>query len=239
MISAIIIDDQPEAIDILVQHLKNRPEFELMKTFTDSVEAMNYVSQHKIDLIFIDIQMPVLNGLDFVETVRLRNGVHAPKFIFTTGYSNYALAGFEQGASDYLLKPIGFKRFNLAIERFLENTTKNEDKAGVNTKDFFFVEADGAKMKINYKDIVFIESAGNYVMIMGIGLKKLIYKSLQSMVDLLPKDQFMRIHKSYIISVLYIQAVKGNEVMLKYGSEVRNIPIGATYKESMSQKLNI
>ena len=105
MISCIVIDDQAEAVEIIVDHVKQKQELQLVKTFTNPLEAMQFVESNKIDLIFIDIQMPNLNGLDFIEMLRAKNGINIPKFIFTTGYNEYALSGFEQGVSDYLLKP--------------------------------------------------------------------------------------------------------------------------------------
>ena len=126
MISCIIVDDQIEAIEIIESHVKHKVELTLVKAFTNPLEALSFVEKNKIDLVFIDVQMPHLNGLDFIESLRVKKGSDIPKFILTTGYDEYALSGFEQGAVDYLLKPIGFKRFNIAIDRIIANLPKTE-----------------------------------------------------------------------------------------------------------------
>ena len=238
MITCIIIDDQEEAIGIIADHVANKQELKLVKTFTNPLEAMQFVEKNKIDLVFIDIQMPHLNGLDFIETLRSKNGANIPKFIFTTGYNEYALSGFEHGVSDYLLKPIGFKRFNIAIDRLLSNWVKPVTSA-TPTNDFFFADVDGKKMKINFKDVAYIESSGNYITVFGNNLKVLLYKSLSSIQEVLSPEDFVRVHKSYIVSIHYIDAIKGNEIFLKIDGKSKDIPIGATYKDAILAKLRI
>jgi DNA-binding LytR/AlgR family response regulator len=238
MINCIIIDDQEEAIEIMCDHVKNKQGLNLVKTFTNPLEAMPFVENNKIDLVFIDVQMPHLNGVDFIESLRAKKGTNIPKFIFTTGFSKYALSGFEQGVSDYLLKPIGFKRFNIAIDRLLNNWTK--PGTPLNTiNEFFFADVDGKKIKINFKDIACIESSGNYITVFGIKLKVLLYKSLTSIQEILPPEDFVRVHKSYIVSIHYIESIKGNELILNIAEKTKNIPIGATFKDVISAKLRI
>lgn len=238
MISCIIIDDQIEAIEIIESHLKNKTELTLIKTFTNPIEALAYVEKNKIDLIFIDVQMPHLNGLDFIESIRLKLGGATPKFILTTGYDQYALEGFEQGVIDYLMKPIGFKRFNIAIDRIINNFPKTEKKDFPKI-DFFFAEVNGKKVKICFKDIAYIEAGGNYITIYCNGMKFLLYKSMSGLLEILPSSDFIRVHKSYIVSINHIEAIKGNEVYVKIELGNKTIPIGAGYRESTLSILKI
>ena len=182
--------------------------------------------------------MPHLNGLDFIESLRLKLGNEAPKFILTTGYDQYALEGFEQGAIDYLMKPIGFKRFNIAIDRVLIDFTKRKIKEP-KLLDFFFAEVNNEKIKICFSDIAYVEAGGNYITIYGNTMKLLIYKSMSGILDILPASNFIRVHKSYIISINHIEAIKGNEASIKIGQTNKTIPIGAGYKENVLRILKI
>lgn len=238
MIRCIVIDDQIEAIEIIVSHIKNKPELTVVSTFTNPVEALPFLENNKIDLVFIDIQMPHLNGLDFIESIRAKKGSNVPKFILTTGHDEYALSGFEQGVADYLLKPIGFKRFNIAIDRLLNNMPQAPVKEIIN-QDFFFADVNGKKIKILFKDIAYIEGSGNYITVFGVKTKVLLYKSLSALHEILNQDTFLRAHKSFIVSIDYIDAVKGNELFLKMDNETKTIPIGSTYKDTILSSLRI
>lgn len=238
MITCIIIDDQEEAIEVLTSHIQNKPELSLVNKFTNPLDALTYLENKKIDLVFIDIEMPHLNGLEFIESLRSKKGNEVPKFILTTGYNDFALSGFEHGVFDYLLKPIGFKRFNMSIDRFLSDFNKNINVAE-NAKDFFFADVDGKKVKINFIDIVYIESSGNYITVYGNKLKILLYRSMNSMQEILDPEIFFRTHKSFMVSINYIEVLKGNELVLKHGETTKFIPIGATFKEHILKKLGI
>ncbi len=238
MITCIVIDDQEEAIEVLTDHIQKKPELSLEGKFTNPLEAMSFLENKKVDLVFIDIQMPHLNGLEFIESLRAKKGSDVPKFVFTTGFSEYALSGFEHGVSDYLMKPIGFKRFNIAIDRLISDLKKN-NATTEGAKDFFFADVDGKKVKINMKDIVYIESSGNYITVFGNNFKLLLYKSMSAIQEIIDPDIFIRSHKSYIVSINYIEAMKGNELALKLGSVTRYIPIGATFKDAILKKLRI
>jgi two-component system LytT family response regulator len=237
MISCIVIDDRQGSIDVIVSHLKKKPELLLLETFTDPLEAMQFLQKSKADLVFIDMQMPHLNGLDFIESLRAKKGSDIPKFIFTTGHTEYALQSFEQGVRDYLLKPIGFKRFNIAVDRIINDL--KESVLIESSNQFFFAEVEGAKKKINFRDIAYVESSGNYVKVIGDKLKILIHKSMNSIQEILPTDNFIRIHKSFIISIQHIETYKGSELTFSINEEIKRIPIGATYKEALIKRLKI
>lgn len=238
MINCIVIDDQIEAIDIIVSHIKNKPELTVVNTFTNPLQALAFLEENKIDLVFIDVQMPHLNGLDFIESIRSKKGSNIPKFILTTGHDQYALSGFEQGVADYLLKPIGFKRFTISIDRLLNNMPPPVVKENP-SQDFFFADVNGKKVKILFKDIAYIEGSGNYITVFGAKSKVLIYKSLSGLQEILNPSIFLRAHKSFIVSVDYIDAVKGNELFLKIENESKVIPIGSTYKDAILSTLRI
>ena len=238
MISCIIIDDQIEAIEIIESHVKNKKELTLLKTFSNPLEALSFVEKNKVELVFIDVQMPHLNGLDFIESLRAKKGSDIPKFILTTGYDEYALSGFEQGAVDYLLKPVGFKRFNIAIDRIISNLPKQETNIS-NPLDFFFAEVNGQKVKLSFNDIAYIEGSGNYITVFGVGIKALIYQSLNGIQEVLNNGHFIRVHKSFIVSINYITAIKGNDALIQYDGISKTIPIGATYKDKVLSILRI
>lgn len=199
MIKCIIIDDQKDAIELLVDHVKNRSELILLKSFTNPIDGLSFLKKNSTDLVFLDIQMPHLNGLEFIESLRSKLGNSLPDFILTTGFDEYALSGFEHGVSDYLVKPIEYKRFIIAVDRYISKQLKNEN-AENEKMTYFFADVNGKKEKINFRDIAYIESQGNYVSIVGDNnLKMLIYKSMHSMQEMLSNNNFIRVHKSFIV----------------------------------------
>jgi two-component system LytT family response regulator len=239
MIKCIVIDDQKDAIELLSDHIKSRKELTLLETFTNPVKALTFLESNTADLIFIDVQMPHMNGLEFIESLRQKHGNNIPNFILTTGFSEFALPGFEHGVADYLLKPIGIKRFKIAMDRFFSRKLQSPAIVAQNN-DYFFADVNSKKQKINYKEIAYVESAGNYVNVLGNNnLKATVYTSMNAMQEMLPPENFMRVHKSYIISINHIHAIKGNELTMKRGEITFNVPIGVTYKSTTLKRLKI
>lgn len=239
MINCIAIDDQDVAIKVMVEHISKIPQLNLLKTYTDPIEALSFLETNRIDLVFLDIQMPHIGGLDFIESLRSKQGNLMPEFILTTGHNQYALSGFEQGVADYLLKPIGFKRFKIAIDRLISKKLQSV-LSEFPKEDFFFADLNGKKQKINFKEISFIESAGNYVSVFGDNdLKAVIYNSMNGMQEIVPKDNFMRVHKSYIVSINHIHAIKGNAIIVKRNGAEINVPMGSTFRMATLKKLRI
>lgn len=234
----IIVDDQREAVELLVDHVKKVGALDLKMATTDAIEALDFLEEESVDLIFLDVQMPDLTGLDFIENLREKLGNKMPRIIFTTGYDHYALPGYEHGVFDYLLKPISFKRFKKSVDRVLaeQKPTTTSDS---NERNFFFADVDGKKVKIDFDDIVYVEGARNYIFIVTDQRKMIILKSMTSMGELLPKEQFMRIHKSYICAINRIRAIKGNEIIVDVKDDSKAIPIGVTYREGVLKKLRI
>jgi two-component system LytT family response regulator len=239
MINCIIVDDQQEAVDVIVEHTKRIPEISVLKTFTDSIEALHFLESNKIDLAFLDVDMPNLNGIELIESHKAKIGSAATKFILTTGYPDYAISGFDQGVVDYLLKPVVFKRLKQSFERFIE-TTKGTQIGDVNsgTKEYFFIESDGSKLKLNYRNIAYIESEKNCVHIIESNAKKTIRKPMHYIEGLLESHKdFIRVHKSFIISVNYIDVVKLNEIVLNISGTKKTISLGGTYRDDVLRRI--
>lgn len=239
MIKCIVIDDQKDAIELLTDHIGNCKELYLLQSFTNPLNALSFIENNRIDLIFMDVQMPHLNGLEFIETLRNKRGNNIPYIILTTGFDEYALPGFEHGVVDYLLKPIGNKRFKIAMDRFFSrNLPPVAEESG--KSEYFFADVNNKKQKINYKEVSYVESSGNYVIIHGDhNLKAVLYTSMNAMQEMVPQDDFIRIHKSFIISIDHIHAIKGNDVMMNKSQEIVTLPMGVTFKSNALKRLGI
>ena len=242
MINCVIIDDQPEAIAVIQNHLQKIPQINLKRAFTDPICGLKYLEDNEMDLVFIDIEMPDLNGLEFIESLKAVKGKNIPKFVFTTGNYKYALSGFEHGAIDFLLKPIGFKRFNISIERcidYIRNPSNPTNQSSNSNKDYFFVDVDGSKIKIQYDNIAYIESDRNYINIVEEKIVRRICKPLHYMENILEKnDNFIRVHKSFIISDKYVEIIKGNDIVMNISGAKKTISIGKVYKGGVLRKFN-
>lgn len=230
-INCLIIDDEQAAIDILRSYIKSIPSLNLVATSIDPLEALDIVNTQKIDLVFIDIQMPELSGISFIKLVKGRC-----KFILTTAYKQYAIEGFDNNAIDYLIKPIAFERFLQALQKvqiphsasniIQESSTGNQ----VNTDNFIFVKTDNRIQRINLSEILFIEGLGNYVTIHTEKGKFVTLLNVKDLEESLPSEGFARVHRSYIISLSKIEFIEGNQVYL---DKDLNIPLGDTYKNQL------
>ncbi|MEO6722819.1 MAG: LytTR family DNA-binding domain-containing protein [Ferruginibacter sp.] len=231
MIKCLIVDDEQHAIDILVHYIGQTSYLELVSSTTKPVEALQIVATQNIDLVFLDIQMPDLSGIDFIKAI---NG--KARVILTTAYSEFAIEGFDMDVVDYLLKPIRFPRFlnavqkavNIIAEKPAEMEKKNED-------DYIFVktESKGKLIKINLADIEYIEGMKNYVAIYRGGQKTLVYTNLKDLVNHLPSNDFIRIHKSFIIPIVRVTGIEGNRILLK--NVTAEILIGENYKAGLME----
>ncbi len=237
MITCIIVDDHQEAIDVLRIHLKNITVLGLKATFTNPLEALEYLNKNKIDLLFLDVEMPNFSGLDFLDHLNAKSGTPIPKIIFITGHHSYAVTGYDKGVSDYLLKPVSLSRLKLAIDRLLPSFRNMSDSEPKNS--FFFVDSDNKKLRIDFADILYIEAAGNYVTIATKAKKYMIHDSLSSIAGSLPEKDFLRTHKSHITSVSNIRSVSATELNVTFEGVSKNIPIGPTYKVGVFKSLGI
>lgn len=229
MIKAIAIDDEPLALTIIEHLCKTVSNLSLVQTFTDQDEAIDYLSKHSIDILFLDIQMPQKNGIDFYKSLPIEK---KPAVIFTTAYQEYAIDGFEVNAIDYLLKPIDQNRFEKAIEKALwwfqkENVNPLENS--------ITIRADYKNNNIILEDIQYIEGLDDYVQIYLENKPKLVARmSMKNMIELLPSDYFIRIHRSYIVPIKKIETFDSKQISIQN----QTFPIGDTYKEEVNVKLN-
>jgi DNA-binding LytR/AlgR family response regulator len=232
MINCIIVDDEPHAIEVLEHYVKQTPHLHLLATFTNPIEALQLIAQRKIDLVFLDIQMPEISGIDFIKAIQGKS-----KVILTTAYSEFALEGYELYVVDYLLKPIRLPRFLTAVQKAVEqiNALNESSSHEMEENDYIFVktESKGKLLKINLADIDFIESMKNYVAIHRGGQKTLVYTSMKELEERLPKKQFIRVHKSFIIPISRITGIEGNLVRLK--NVTAEVMIGESYKAELME----
>ncbi|MCB0373055.1 MAG: response regulator transcription factor [Muricauda sp.] len=240
----IIIDDEPLAIDVLMDYCQKLDFVELEGTFTNPLEAISVIKEKKIDLIFCDIEMPQINGIDFITSLD-----NSPMFIFTTAYSQYAVEGFNLNAIDYLVKPIPHGRFIKAISRakeimgYRKPTTYDNvfpshgDPAAVASPGYIFVKAEYESVKIDLDDIEYIQGLKDYLKIHVVGTNKAILTlmSFKDILDRLPSHQFMRVHKSFVVNISCIKTVQRNRIVI---NDVR-IPIGESYKSGFFNTLGL
>ncbi|MEQ8240082.1 MAG: LytTR family DNA-binding domain-containing protein [Cyclobacteriaceae bacterium] len=222
MIRCLIIDDEPLARDVLQIYIKDFPALKLVASCESALEAIDWLNKEKIDLIFLDINMPKLSGINFYKSL-----AKPPKVIFTTAYADHAVEGFELDAIDYLLKPFSFERFIKAVNKVQILTSETP------VQDFMMLKADKRTHKINYSQINYFESIGDYVKVNLESDKTLIISETLKKLETLLPSSFLRVHKSYIIALSKMEYVEGNQIKL---GETK-IPIGQSYRESVNETL--
>jgi two-component system, LytTR family, response regulator len=229
MINCIAIDDEPLALEVIKKYVSETPLVNLTGVFTDAIQALTYLKSHKTDLIFLDIHMPDISGLQFIKALKDR-----PKVIFTTAFSQYAVAGFELEAVDYLVKPFTFDRFMKALMR-VKKVLPEPSVPSEAVNDYFFVKSEHHSVKINFHDIHYIEGLDDYVKIYLHDTKPVLSQmSMKSVIDKLPKEKFMRVHRSFIVPLATILSIRNRRIYL----DQREIPIGDTYYDSVKEWLS-
>ncbi len=231
MINTIIVDDEPLALDVLETYIEKIPNLNLVKRCNNAIEALKVLQNESIDLIFLDIQMPQLTGIEFLKSLK-----NPPLVVFTTAYPNYALDGFELNITDYLLKPISFERFVTAVNKVVDQLpTEVVEEELATGKDFFFVKSDKKLVKVSYEDIKYIEGLKDYVIIrMRDNTRVITLQTMKSLEAKLPSNLFKRIHRSYIVALDKIEAIVGNMVEI----EKKHIPIGKNYRDELLAIIN-
>jgi len=229
MIRCIVVDDEPLAIDLLTDYISKIPFLELVKSYQNPIEALAAVQEGKADLVFLDVQMPELTGIQFL---KIANG--KCKVILTTAYQQYALEGYELNVVDYLLKPIAFERFYKAAEKaqnLFSNTaalpTENVASPAKLVNDFIFVKTEYKIQKIYLNDILYIEGLKDYISIFTKTERIITLQSMKKMEETLPSPQFMRVHKSYIIAIDKIESIERSRITI--GNKL--VPVGDTYRD--------
>jgi two-component system LytT family response regulator len=233
MIHCILVDDEPLALEVLKAHLENHNNIKVINTFSNGLEAIEWLKDHSVDAVFTDINMPGISGLDLV-----KNQYPAPHaVIFTTAHPNYAADAFEFEALDYLLKPISPERLDKAIKRLEEyiQMKKGGDEDVSLKPDFVFVKVDGQHQKVNYSDIQYIEAFADYVKIWTSNEKRIVtLQTMRNMEQSLPADLFVRIHRSFIVAKNKIEAIQNNAVVV--GN--KQLPVGKNYKDLVQSIVN-
>lgn len=231
----LLVDDEPLAIKLLESHIEKLDNLEIVGSCSNAMNAFEILRDKKVDLLFLDIQMPQITGIDFLKTLK-----NPPKVIITTAYRQYALEGYELDVVDYLLKPISFERFMKAVNKYYHYSSKDiqvishfsaMENDGINYLD---VKENKKIIRINLKDIRFIEGLNEYVGI-NTGERRIVTKtSLSRIEEKLPSDQFIRIHKSFIVPLLKIRSFSSTTVEV----DNKELPIGRSYKNMVMKTLN-
>jgi len=237
VLKCIAVDDEPLALDIIKDYIEKIPFLEFKGCFDNPLYAINYIQGNPVDLIFLDIHMEELTGIQLIRTLKVK-----PQIIFTTAYASFALEGYELDVTDYLLKPVSFERFlmaaNKAYERYkliLGNRSFHESEMVISNprNDYFFVKADYKLQKINFSDVLFVEGQGDYLKIYTPKENIMTLQSFKKMEDILPPAFFIRIHRSYIVAMDKIENVVRNQVSIAGYT----LPIGNTYKDEFYELL--
>jgi DNA-binding LytR/AlgR family response regulator len=232
VINCIIIDDEPLARAGLTEYVQDIDFFNLLGVFDNPLAATEILGSSEVHLLFLDIQMPKITGIDFFKSLK-----DPPAVIFTTAYPQYALDGFEVNALDYLVKPISFERFlksALKAKEFYEVRQKNRSETVTEaTAEYFFIKADNSLVKILYADILFVEALLNYVTIHTNGKKYISYLTFKSVEEYLPVEAFIKVHKSFIIAAAKVDSIDGNEIRIGQ----HHIPISRSLKDEVMEKL--
>ena len=229
----IIADDEPIARDIIQSYCAHLPYLEIVASVGNAIEVKSAMSNGNIDILFIDINMPVMSGISFIKTLK-----NPPQVIFTTAYKEFAVDAFDLAACDYLLKPFSLERFMVAVDkavdRLQEKSTVQENIAST-SEDSIFIRADGKIYKILQNDVLFAEASGNYTRIVTTNNIFMPSMTFSNMEELLSKNMFTRVHRSFIINKNKISHIEGNRIYIGKNE----IPIGSNYKEAFLKEIGL
>ena len=229
MIRCLIVDDEPLALDIIEDYIAKVPFLELVKSTTSAIEGLSLVQNDRIDLVFLDVQMPELTGLQFLKIINGKCNV-----ILTTAYSQYALEGYELDVIDYLLKPIAFDRYYKAAQKVLQQKQNSSSltlpEAPVRNPhhNFIFVKTENKIQKIYLDDVLYIEGLKDYISIFSKSERIITLQNMKKMEESLPSGRFVRVHKSYIVALDKIDSIERSRIQIG----VKIIPVGDTYREA-------
>lgn len=233
MYRVLIVDDEPLAINVIKRYLQGFPDFELAATARNAVEAFSIISKDHIDVVFLDINMPTMSGLDLI-----RNLKNPPLVVMTTAFREYAVESFELEAFDYLVKPISLERFMNSIARIKKRLSLGTQPENITLpqstptdKDHVFLKVDKRMVKVQFDDIIYIESLKDYVCIKTKTEKLINHNNLVSIAEHLPPEQFVRIHRSFIINLDKVKAIEGNCIEI----DGKLLPIGRNYQKSIKK----
>ena len=236
-VNCVAIDDEPLALDIIKEYCSKVPFLNLMETFNNPVDSIQYLMSNSVDLLFLDIQMDELTGIQLLNVLKTK-----PLVIFTTAYDSFALQGYELDAIDYLLKPISFERFMKAVDKVydklkmqqqIKNDATEQTHYILPKDDYIFVKTEFRYEKIDFNDILYIEGMGDYLCIVTEKKKIMTLQGFRRMEESLSKNNFCRVHKSYIVAIDKIESVERNRIKIKE----KFIPVSDSYKDSFNNIL--
>ncbi|WP_349318788.1 LytTR family DNA-binding domain-containing protein [Chitinophaga sp. MM2321] len=234
MLKVVVIDDEPLALEVLAGYLKRIDNVHSVSLFTNTWEALRYLENHPTDVLLLDIEMPEMTGIEFLKELP-----DPPFTIFTTAYRNYAFEGYELGVIDFLLKPVSFNRFKQAIEKITEFLTLKaqnvniEDHAAFEKTDFIFVKSGVQRIKLHFNDVTHIQGLKDYAIIYTYSGKVILKGSIKAMLDIFPQNRFIRVHKSFIVSIQKVTRLERNRIIL----DGHQIPIGRNFKDDLEKAL--
>ncbi len=236
-INCIAVDDEPLALELLEGYIKKVPFLNLLKVFDNALEAMDFLRHEKVDLIFLDIQMEELTGIQMLNILKPK-----PEVIFTTAYDKFALQGYELDVADYLLKPIPFERFVKAVDKVHEKlykaatpkTAADGIPAQPAKSDYFFVKSGFKLHKVAFSEILYIEGQGDYLKIATPKVRIMTLQTFKAIEEILPETSFIRVHKSYIVAIDKIESIEGNMIRIAD----MHIPVGESYKKQFQAMLD-
>ena len=229
----VIADDEPIARDIIQAYCAHLPYLEVVASVGNAIEAKEALARQNIDILFIDINMPVMSGISFIKTLR-----NPPKIIFTTAYKEFALEAFDLAASDYLLKPFSLERFMVAVDKAagqLQMRPSVEENIASTSEDSIFIRADGKIYKVLQNDVLYAEASGNYTRIVSTNNIFMPAMTFSAAEELLPRRIFIRVHRSFIINKNRISHIEGNRVYVGK----TEVPIGSNYKEAFLKEIGL
>lgn len=240
-LNCLIVDDEPIAREIIKAYCSHLPMLHIVASVGNALEAKTILQTQKVDLLFLDINMPVLNGISFLKTLK-----HPPQVIFTTAYKEYAVDAFDLAACDYLLKPFSLERFIVAVDkvfsplpasaRYAAQDRPNGGTINVEKKeDYLFLKADGKIFKIIHDDLLFAEAQGNYTKVVTTQHTLLPSMTFSSFEELLPSTHFLRVHRSFLVNKARITHIEGNRVFI----QSHEVPIGSSYREGFLKSLGL
>lgn len=230
--TCIAVDDEPKALEVIAYFIAKTPFLKLAGTFRDPFQAMDYITKSKPDLVFLDINMPELSGIQLLRSLPV-----APMIIFTTAYSEYAIDSYELDVIDYLLKPFEFERFLKAVMKAKElwalklERPKKEIVSERQSENVIYIKSGTKTYRIKTTSILYIEGLGNYVTFVLTDKKLVTYLGIQEALDILPQNLFCRIHKSFIISIKHVDVIEKHQVVIRE----KVIPIGESYRQNLSR----
>jgi two-component system, LytTR family, response regulator len=230
MINCIAIDDEPKALEVIERYCAKIDAIYLKASFREPVKAIEFINRENIDLIFLDINMPDISGLQLIATLSAR-----PMVIFTTAYSTYAVESYDLNAVDYLLKPITFERFLMAISKAFNAFPAKGKAVKADSPETVFLKSGSQTHHVKVSDILYLEKEGNYITVFLKDKQILLRENMADIFDIIPSGEFVRVHKSYIVAIRHIAMIEVHQVIIN-GAK---IPIGSTYREPLRERLGL